>query len=255
MRQVWVIGKNTYREIIRDRILYGLLVFALLLMGVSLALGELSFAEQTRISANFGLSGIQLSAVILSIFLGSTLVSREIEKKTIMTLLVRPLSRVEFILGKAVGLSLVTLTLVFGLALVLISVVGFLGMEINWILFGVLLGIFFEALVLLGVTVFFSSFATPMMTVIFSASVFLIGHWLDSLRFFADRSESLEFLVVSRMVNSIIPNLENYNWREAVIYSDPIPLSQVFWAGVNALSWFGLLILLTAFIFGRRDFA
>ncbi len=255
MREVWVIGKNTYKEILRDRILYGLLVFALLLIGVSLALGELSFAEQTRISANFGLTGIHLSAVILSIFVGSTLVSREIDKKTILTLLVRPVSRVQFVAGKALGLSLVIATLVSGLALVLVAVLSYLGMELNLILAGALIGVLFESLVLLGITLFFSSFTTPMMTVVFSASLFLIGHWLGSLRFFAEKSQSLEFSVMSQVVTAIVPDLENFNWREYVIYADPIPLSQVLWAGVNAFAWFGLLIVLTAFIFGRRDFA
>src|SRR5436305_70886 len=104
MRAIYVIAVNTFHEIIRDRILYGILVFALLLIGISLALGQLSFAEQSRISANFGFTGIHLAAAILAIFIGSSLVSREIEKRTIMTLLVRPLSRTQFIIGKFLGL-------------------------------------------------------------------------------------------------------------------------------------------------------
>ena len=103
MNAVRVIAINTFREIIRDRILYGILVFALLLIGLSLALGQLSFAEQSRISANFGFTGIHLSAAILAIFIGSSLVAREIEKRTIMTLLVRPLTRTQFITASFLG--------------------------------------------------------------------------------------------------------------------------------------------------------
>src|SRR4051812_6925954 len=107
MHILWVIAKNTFREIIRDRILYGLHIFAILLIGFSLVLGELSFAEQTRISINFGLAGIHLSAITLSIFIGSSLVAKEIEKQTILTLLARPVSRLQFLVGKYLGLIMV----------------------------------------------------------------------------------------------------------------------------------------------------
>ena len=100
MKAIWIIANNTFREIIRDRILYGLVVFALLLIGVSLVLGQLSFAEQMRISIDFGFAAIHFSAVILSIFIGSTLVSKEIDKKTVMTLLARPITRFQFLFGK-----------------------------------------------------------------------------------------------------------------------------------------------------------
>src|SRR4051812_34634381 len=99
MKPVWIIAKNTYREIIRDRILYGIVVFALMLVGLSLALGQLTFAEQAKISADFGFIGIQLSAVVLAIFVGSSLVAKEIEKQTILTLLARPITRTQFLLG------------------------------------------------------------------------------------------------------------------------------------------------------------
>src|ERR1044071_5461067 len=119
MRPIWILAVNTFREVIRDRILYALIVFAILLIGLSLALGQLSFAEQARISANFGMSAIHLCAVALAIFVGSNLVYKEIEKKTIMTILVRPISRLQFIFGKALGLTMVIVTMILGLACIL----------------------------------------------------------------------------------------------------------------------------------------
>src|SRR3989344_2748310 len=100
MKIIRIIARNTYREIIRDRILYVLILFALLIIGVSLALGQLSFAEQTRISINFGFSAISLSTVVLAVFAGSTLVFKEIEKRTVLTLLARPITRSQFLIGK-----------------------------------------------------------------------------------------------------------------------------------------------------------
>jgi Cu-processing system permease protein len=131
MRAMMIIASNTFREIIRDRILYGIVVFALLLIGLSLALGGLSFSEEARISANFGFTGIQLSTAVLAIFIGSTLVSRELEKQTILTLLARPITRTQFLLGKLLGLIFVIMTVMAGLALVLALVLMWLKLPID----------------------------------------------------------------------------------------------------------------------------
>ncbi len=152
MKSVWVLAKNTFLELIRDRILYGLLVFAVLLIGLSLALGQLSFAEQSRISANFGFTAIHLSMVVLSIFVGSTLVAKELDKKTIFTLLARPLSRPQFLLGKCLGLTMVTLTVVMGLAVMLCFVFLGLSVPIDIQYLTALFGIILESFVLLGLT-------------------------------------------------------------------------------------------------------
>lgn len=255
MRVIWVLAKNTYLELIRDRILYGLLVFAVMLIGLSLILGQLSFAEQSRISANFGFTAIHLSMVILSIFVGSTLVSKEMEKKTIYTLLSRPLNRPQFLLGKCLGLTLVTLTVVLGLALILALVFVGLEVPVNWEFAVALLGIILESLVLLGFTIFFGSFSSPMMVVTFSIGLFLIGHWLNDLSFFANKSQSESFAGFSHIISFLLPNLEKFNWRSLVTYHEPIAGKEVIAAFGYSWAWFILLITLTSYILRRKDFA
>ena len=254
MRPIWIVAKNTYMEIIRDRILYGIFVVAVLLIFLSLALGELSFGEQQRITTNFGLAAIQLSAMVLSIFLGSTLVFREIEKKTIMTLLVRPVSRLQFLLGKCAGLLMaqVTVMAVLGCTLVLI----YLGLEIpiNRMLALAMYGTFLEASVILGITILFGIFATPTMVIAFSLGIFLIGHWLDSLLYFTKKSESDLVRWVADGFTKIFPNFEVFNWRSAVVHEDPIQLAQCLWASTYAFGWFVLTITLATVLFRRRDF-
>ena len=255
MRAVWIIALNTFREIIRDRILYGIVVFALLLIGVSLVLGQLSFAEQARISANFGFTGIQMSACVLAIFAGSTLVSREIEKQTVLTLLARPVSRAQFITGKWLGLSLVVLSVTAGLALVLLGVISFLGLNapVSTIVVA-LSGVLFEALLLTSLAIFFGSFARPIMTVIFSAAFFLIGHWVTSLDFFVERSQDPVFKIVAGSLGKIVPDLERFNWRAAPIYGTEIPAHDIAVAALYAAGWVVFLLFATSLIFRRRDF-
>jgi ABC-type transport system involved in multi-copper enzyme maturation permease subunit len=253
MRAIWVLANNTFREVIRDRILYALVIFALLLIGLSLALGQLSFAEQSRISANFGLSAIHLGAVVLAIFVGSNLVYKEIEKKTILTILVRPISRLQFILGKALGLSMVILTMTAGLGLILALVFYGLGMPIDEKLFLVLAGLFTESMVLLGLTILFSMITTPLLVVAFSVCVFLIGHWHASLEFFAGKSDNAVLSPIAWFVKYFTPDLERVNWKDLVLYDQPLDLAARGTSIAYGLAWFAFSVALAALLFRRKD--
>ena len=254
MKPVWIIAVNAYREIIRDRVLYGIIVFALLLIGLSLALGQLSFAEQARISADFGFSGIQLSASILAIFVGSSLVSKEIEKQTILTLLARPITRAQFLLGKFLGLFLVIATVMLGLGSVLALVLVQLDLPIHASFALAILGVGLEATTLLALTLFFGSFCRPVMTVTFSAALFLIGHWVGSLEFFIKKSQSESFKLIGGAVARAVPDLEAFNWRSAPIYDSVVPASEALHACAYALAWTTFLIVAAVAVFRKRDF-
>lgn len=252
-KAIYIIAKNTHREIIRDRILYGLLVFAVLLIGLSMALGQLTYAEQTRITIDFGFTAIHLSAAILSIFVGSTLVAREIDKKTILTLLARPITRAQFIIGKSLGLVSVIVVATFLLALVLALILRTAEAQLNSTFLIGLYGILIEASLLLTCTIFFGSFATPMMAVSFSIGIFIIGHWLDSLKYFTEKSQSAAFKKLGEVVMAICPNLEKFNWRTLFVYNDPIPVADVIASTAYGFAWCTLLIILSTLILQRRD--
>lgn len=253
MRPIWVLAKNTFKEVIRDRILYALLLFAIMLIGLSLALGQLTFAEQARISANFGLSAIHLCAVVLAIFVGSNLVYKEIEKKTILTILARPISRLQFILGKSLGLTLLIVTMILGLALILSLVFLGLGMGIDERFALVLLGMLAESLILLGFTLVFSMVTKPLLVVCFSVGVFLIGHWQGSLEFFASKSDGSSLKPFAWFVRYFLPDLERVNWKDLVLYNQPIELQAKMMSLGYAFAWFALCICISALIFKRKD--
>lgn len=254
MNSIFVIAGNTFREVIRDRILYGLVVFAVMLLLLSLALGQLSFDENLRLSANFGFTGIHIAVVVLAVFVGSSLVSKEIEKQTILTLLARPISRAEFILGKALGLLLVLKVVAIGLAIILSIFLALLDFHFTLAYVFAIAGILFEAAVLLSVALFFGSFARPMMTVVFAISLFLLGHWVESLHYFIKRSDSEAFKTVGTAISYIIPNLESFNWRAAPIYGVEVELQQVGMAFGSMVGWVTVLVAATVLIFRRRDF-
>jgi ABC-type transport system involved in multi-copper enzyme maturation permease subunit len=254
VRAIRIIAINTFREIIRDRILYGIIVFALLLVSLSIALGALSFAEQARISANFGFTGIQLSAAIVSIFVGSTLVAREIEKQTILTLLARPISRSQFLLGKFLGLIMVILVVMSGLAVVLAGVVASLDLAIRAPFFVALYGVFLESILLIAITLFFGVVSRPIMSVIFTSAVFLIGHWVGSLDGLVKKNATETFRTVVKILNWCLPDFERFNWRAAPIYDSAIAVNEIVFASIYAYGWVIFLMTLTIVLFRRRDF-
>lgn len=254
MNAISIIAGNTFREVIRDRVLYGLVVFALMLLFLSLALGQLSFDENLRLSANFGFAGIHIATIVLAVFVGSSLVSKEIEKQTILTLLARPISRSQFILGKAFGLMSVLLVVAFSLALILSIFLFLLDFSFSMEYLIAVAGILFEAAILLSLAIFFGSFSRPMMTVIFTVSVFLLGHWVDSLSYFVAKSDSPLFQIVGTGVSYVVPNLERFNWRSAPVYATEVPLMEVLNATLSMVGWVLVLISATMLIFRRRDF-
>ncbi|MFK8138523.1 MAG: ABC transporter permease [Bdellovibrionales bacterium] len=255
MGKVLTISVNTFKEIIRDRILYGLVLFAILIIGLSRAMAGLSFAEQERIVIDFGLAGMHLSVIVLSIFVGSTLVSKELEKQTILTLLVRPISRGEFILGKFFGFVLVELVLILGLALVLVAVLTAMAIPVDLAFSLGVLGMLLEAIVLTSLTMMFGIYSKPFLSITLVMGCFIIGHWLDSLNYFAQSSGSRLFRGTAEALNYIFPNLERWNWKSVAVSKDLPSFEIVGSSAMSALAWTGLFICLTVFFFRRKDCA
>ena len=253
---IFSISYNTLREIFRDRILYVLIAFSLLLIGLSLALGHLSFFEKFQITTHLGFSIIQLTSTFLAIFLGGVLIHREVDKRTILTLLARPIHRWEFLLGKALGLFFVIVIIITGLSFILFLTLKFFiqSPELNLKFFISSYGILLEAPILISFSMLFSSF-TRLFFVISSSTVFyIIGHSIHTLYFFTKKSESNLFVVLSKILTSIFPDLEKFNWRSLIVYSESLPLKDFLFTTFYSLSWSILLMSLALFIIQRRSF-
>ncbi len=250
----FLIAKHTFKEIIKDRILYGVILFAILLISLSVALGQLSFAEQTRISIDFGLAGIHIGIVIIALFVGGSLVWKEIDKQTIFTILTRPISRLEFLIGKYLGLIAVVATLVVALSIVLFFVC--LGLQWSWDINFVyaLYGIVLEALILVSLSVLFGCLSKPVLSVLCTLGLFFVGHWVSEVDYFASQSESSIVQYVGKALNFMLPNLERFNWKSMVTYGDVIEIGVVGSATLYALGWVIVLFAISSFVFERKDF-
>lgn len=137
---------------------------------------------------------------------------------------------------------------------VLLGILFIIGQPVNFLFLIGLFGVILEAMLILSVTLFFGTFASPILSVAFSMGVFLIGHWLDSLKYFTDKSSSATFQLIGRVLGRVIPNLEYFNWRALFIYNTALPSGEISVATVYALAWTALLVALAATILSRRDF-
>ena len=254
MYRIIAIASNTFRETIRDKILYNLLIFALLIIGLSYFLGDLTVMEQVKVIKDLGLSAVHLFGALMAIFIGIGLVSKEIEKRTIYSIVSKPVSRVEFLVGKYFGL-LATLFLNVGVMLaVLLGLLLMMGEPFAPKLILASAFIFLELAILVAIALFFSTFSTPTLSAIFSLSCFVIGHLTGSIKFFGSRSESIVMQKVSWVFYHLFPNLENFNVKIQAAYDLPVNLSTAGWAIGYAVLYSVVLMTISSVIFAKRDF-
>jgi ABC-type transport system involved in multi-copper enzyme maturation permease subunit len=250
------IAANTYRETIRNKILYTLLGFALLVIGLTSFLADLSFGELSRVIANIGLASIQIFGVVMAVFLGITLVSREVEQKTVYLILSKPVPRWEFVVGKTLGLCATLAVTTAIMALVLFAVhkgYRYGGKAEAGILVSAC-GIYMELVVLTCVASLFSTFTTPVLSAMFTLSIFLIGHISRDLLFFGSRTKSEILHWTAQALYYALPNLEYFNWKNDVVYGGAGSASLLPWAVAYMLLYGGALLALACRIFARKDF-
>src|SRR6185436_18426174 len=201
--QTIAIARNAFREAVRDRVLYNLVLFALLLIASAVFLGELSAGEEAKIIVDLGLSAMLLFGAFIAIFVGVGLVYKEIERRTLYAILSKPVGRGQFLVGKYLGLSLTLLVnvTVMGLGVTL----ALLYVRRGWHplaaqIWPAILLIYFELLIITAVALVFSSFSSPALSALLTFFVFIIGHFSTDLKALADTSGSAPARFVFRAV-------------------------------------------------------
>lgn len=250
------VAANTFRETIRNKILYAILAFALFVIGLTVFLADLSVGDLARIILDVGLASIHLFGVVMAVFIGITLISHEVERKTVYLILSKPVPRWEFIIGKAVGLCLTLALTTFIMACVLFLVhAGYqYGGGARPDIFIAALGIYMELVLLICLASLFSTFTTPVLSAIFTLSMFFIGHVTRDLLLFGGRSSSAAVQGAARLLFHVLPNLENFNWKNDVAYGGVRVLAVVPPAAGYLLAYAAVVLGLACLIFSRKDF-
>jgi len=252
MNNIWVIAKNTFKETIRDKIMYGILGFALLFLMSTLFFASISLGEDIKVVKDLGLAGIYIFSIIIAIFLGSSLIYKEIEKRTLYIMLSKPVSTTQFIIGKYLGLLLsLLLNLVLMTAIYLAVVYYEKGGFDTLALWAILLN-FLEVSVFIALTVLFSTLTTPLASTIYSIIVLYIGHSLSLVRKAAEKSpEIIRWLADG--VYYLFPNLEKFNVRNFIVYSVHPTSAQIIYPLLYSVLLTAILLWLANLLLKKRD--
>lgn len=252
--KIKAIALNTFKEAIRDRILYLLLFVAFISLVFSRLLALITVGDRIKIITDVGLASLSFFGALMAILMGTGLVYKEIDKKTIYTLLSKPIHRYQFLLGKFFGLMLTLFVMLFLMCLIFILILVLHSGKIQWGMFLAFAFIFLEMCLITSVALLFSCFSTPILSSIFSLSFYLIGHVSWGLEALIDKMRPGWGKTLVEGVYLIIPDLENFNFKTEIVHGLPIP-PQVFLYATGYGLMYTLFVLAAAMlVFRHRDF-
>lgn len=252
--RVLAIASNTFREAIRNKVLYSLVFFAVGMILSSAVLGQLSLNEEVKIVKDFGLTIMSAFGVLIAIFIGVSLVYKEVERRTIFVLMPKPIRRYEFILGKYFGIVATLGVLIIVMAAFLFLLLLSYGEPFDSTLAKAILLIFVEIMVMTSVAVFFSSFSTPFLSGFFTLGVFVLGRMAFDLRALTAKVQNvvLDHLLVG--LSRILPNLEDFNIGGRVVHKAYVSWSYVGYSVGYGMAYIAIVLMLATLLFNRRDF-
>ena len=250
--RVVAVAANTFRETVRERVLYNLVFFAVLMTLSGLLLGELSLHQDDKIIKNTGLAAMDVFGTLIAIFIGVGLVSKEIERRSLYPLLAKPLGREEFLLGKFVGLAFTLLVNVSVMTVGLYATLAATGHGIDASLLKAIYPIFLGLILTVALALLFSTMTSSTLAAVFTVCAVTAGRFSDVVRNMREVTEVIpEWLV--KVVYLIIPNFLNFDLKDRVIYGDPVGGRLLAHVSVYAASYVFVILGIAMLRFRSRD--
>lgn len=253
IRRIGTLAGNTVREAVRSRLLYSLLFLAGVLILTGVLVSTLSYVDSARIVQDVGLAAIRLFGIGIAIFVGVGLIHDEIDRRTIYTILSKPVSRAEFVLGKYLGLVATVDLLLVALSLIFVLVSLGVGAPLDGGHAAALVLMAMELMLVVAVATFFSCFTTPMLASLFTVGVVLAGHFSRDLQRLGEQSsvEGLGFM--TGLLYRALPDLESFNLTVQAVHQLAISTAELWLPIAYGLAYSAFLLLAAVLVFERRD--
>lgn len=265
-----VVGRiaiNVFKESVRDKVLYNLVFFALLLIAASLLLGQLTAGQEVKIIKDLGLAATTVFGLFIAVFIGIGLVSKEVERRSIYALLVKPISRAQFIVGKYLGLVLTLVVNIGVMATALFAVLG----ATDWFtiesvrqgweapamdpqLLKALLLILVQLALITAIALLFSTFSSPLLSAALTFGLFVVGHFNADLRNFQAVVDSRALAVLLQVFYYLLPNLAPFDVKGPVVHGQPVTWAYLGLTIGYAVVYISAVLSGAVWIFSRRDF-
>ena len=253
MTRTLAIAHNTLREVARERVVLVLALFGLMLLIGSQVLSPLALGEGRKVVIDFGLAGSSLLATLLCVFLGSSLLHKELERRTVYAVLAKPIRREEFLVGKFLGLWVTAAMLLAGMAVILLAVVTVAYHDTPWQVLGAVGLNLIELGIVTAVVVLFSSFTTPALTAFFAVAATVAGHFAEDLRYFASQGAPA-LRAMAEGAYWVLPHLDLFNARGLVVHGASVGMERILYAFSYGLLYVIGMLILAGAIFRRREF-
>ncbi|HUE57260.1 MAG TPA: ABC transporter permease [Candidatus Udaeobacter sp.] len=256
MKRVGVVALNTFREAVRDRVLYNLVFFALLMIAAAILVGQISIGIEQSVIVSLGLSAISLIGLLISVFIGVALVSKEMDKRTLYALLSKPVRRWEFLLGKFGGLVLTlavnTAAMALGLFLAMLYVKHSLERSDSSVLIAVYF-IWLKLALVVALALLFSCFTTPLLAILFTTGLYIVGLYVQELRDLPVEVLSPAMAAFTKWLSFLLPNFENFNVMAMAAHGRAIPGSLILNNTLYTMIYCAIVLTATVVVFSRRN--
>jgi len=262
MTHIGAVALNTFREAVRDRVLYNLVFFALLMIAAAIIVGQISIGIEQVVIVSLGLSAISFIGLLIAIFIGVGLVSKEMDKRTLYALLAKPVRRWEFILGKFAGLVLTltvnTAAMAAGLLVAMLYVEHTMppGSTGGGGYATVLVAVYFIALKLalvVALALLFSSATTPLLSILYTAGLYIAGNFIQQMRTLRTDLMNPVLAKVLRWLSYLLPNFDNFDVVGAAAHGRGVPAPLIWQNTLYAMLYCAIVLLGAAMVFSRRN--
>jgi ABC-type transport system involved in multi-copper enzyme maturation permease subunit len=253
--RIWAVASNVFREVMRDRIFLTIGFYALLMLIAGRLLPDIAGATHDKILADFGTASASLLGVVVAIFVGTGLINKEIEKRTVFTIVTKPISSIEFILGKHLGLSAVLAVLVIGMTAIYLAVLTL--SHVNYQLIPLLLTSFFlflELCLLTAAALLFGVFTSSILAILLTFSLYLVGHLSEGMVKLAGVTKNPGFQQLTDNLYLVLPDLSRLDLKNDAVYG-VLPTTDTLLINAGyAVVYTAALLVVTTVIFSRRQF-
>ncbi len=267
MRSIALVAGAVFRESVRDRIPYSMVGFAVLLMAASYLISQLTAGQDLKILKDLGLAALAIFGLLIAVFIGIGLVSKEVERRSIYSLLSKPVTRAQLVIGKYLGLvatlaaNLAVMTMAYYAVLLYVEITATPIAKAGWpapaadprLLVAVVL-IFAELMLVTAVALFFSTFSSPLLSALLTLGLWVAGHFNSDLRHFETVLDVQPVAWIARVLYYVLPNLAPFDVKAEVVYGVPVALSHVTATLFYAALYISMLLLGAIAIFRQRDF-
>jgi len=267
MRAIVLVAGAVFKESVRDRVPYGMVLFGVLMMAASYLISQLTAGQDLKIIKDLGLASLSVFGLLIAVFIGIGLVSKEVERKSVFGLLSKPLSRAQFLLGKYLGLvltlvvNLTVMTAALFVVLAYMDATATAPVRASWpapaldphLLTAILL-IVAELALVTAVALLFSTFSSPLLSALLTLGLWVAGHFNGDLRQFETVIDVPAVAWLARALYYLLPNLAPFNVRAEVVYGIHVSASHVLYTLLYAVVYVGAVLSAAIAVFRRRDF-